>query len=80
MINGPEEWLVAYDLTDESSRSYYYPCNGELVGYDIDNPTRLMVAMDGTHIVIDADGATHHVNTGWMVMAFEKHATEGGDG
>lgn len=77
MINGPEEWLLAYDLTDESCRSYYYPCNGELVGYDIQNPTRLMVAECGTHVVVDAEGAVHHVKPGWLVQAVEKHEQGG---
>ena len=76
MINGPEEWLQAYDLTDEASRSYFYPCQGELVGYAIEDPCRLMIAETGTHIITDAEGSVHHVMPGYVVMAQEKRIAE----
>jgi hypothetical protein len=50
------------DLTDELYRVYEFP-NGTTV--QISQPTKLNVSESGGHRVLDANGISHYVPTGW---------------
>lgn len=55
------------DISTEDFREYVYPD----MTIRIDNPTELNVAKSGGHRVLDAEGISHYIPTGWRHLRWK---------
>lgn len=59
-------------IHSEQYREYSFPAaDGRFVKVRINKPTHLAVSGTGGHRILDADGVSHYVPSGWIHLAWK---------
>lgn len=56
------------DISTEEYRVYHFP---QLESIRINNPTHLHVSASGGHRILDADGVSHYIPSGWLHLKWK---------
>ena len=60
------------DITSEEYREYLFPApHGRFVKVRINKPTHLSVSESGGHRLLDEDGVSHYVPSGWVHLSWK---------
>jgi hypothetical protein len=59
------------DISAEESRQYSWPCGARVV---ITSPLQLNVSESGGHRILDSNGVSHYVPTGWIHLCWKVKA------
>jgi hypothetical protein len=61
------------EISSEMYREYTFPAKegGRFVKVRINNPTHLSVSESGGHRLLDADGVSHYVPSGWVHLSWK---------
>jgi len=62
------EWK---DIGSEAFRTYYFIKDSELAFITIDTPLKLHVSASGGHRIIDVDGGSWYIPSGWIALYWE---------
>lgn len=64
------------DLTDELFREYTFPTAHGPVTVTVPAPAALNVSASGGHRIVDREGFSHYIPSGWVALTFKVRAGE----